>query len=154
MSQGLYRNVLLYFDADIDAFRLIRAEAFPVSDDLVKDVELLMTEAQPIQVFFHVNGKFGIDCGNIPSINYRRSTHIDRPQYRSEFDVTIRFLQNGTESPCTTDEKIYVFDFPIQAYGLQSGLYTYTINGVHTGTFELKTDNVLSTDTLRGFNRN
>lgn len=128
LSQGLYRNVLLHFDADIDAFRLIRAEAFPVSDDLVKDVELLMTEAQPIQVFFHVSGKFGIACGNIPSINYKRSTHIDRPQYR--------------------------FDFPIQAYGLQSGLYTYTINGVHTGTFELKTDNVLSTDTLRGFNRN
>ncbi|TXI18619.1 MAG: hypothetical protein E6Q62_06255 [Nitrosomonas sp.] len=151
--QGLYRNVLLHYDADIDAFRLVRAETFPVSDDLVKDVELLMTESQPIQVFLHVSGKFGIACGNIPAINYRQSSHVDRPQYRSEFEVTIRSLKNGTELPCITDEKIYTYNFPIHAYGLQSGLYAYTVNGIHTGTFELKTDNVVSTDTLRGLKK-
>ena len=112
-----------------------------------------MTESQPIQVFFHVSGKFGIACGNIPVINYRQATHIDRPQYRSEFEISICSLKSGTESPCTTDEKIYAYDFLIQAYGLQSGLYAYTVNGTRSGTFELKTDNVISTDTLRGFNK-
>lgn len=146
-QQGAYRSVLLSYEPEINAFKLIRVDESRVTEDLVEQVDLIMTKEQPIQAFLNLSGPFNPICGYLPVINQNKVTYADRPEYRLEFEISVRFylqpLNRDEETSCSTEEKRYTFALPLSVYGLLPGNYKYIVNGIHTGTFEIKNVNVV-----------
>lgn len=143
----LYHNIRLHYDPAIDAYKLMGVDAVPLNEDIVEQVDLVVTGEQPIQVFLKLSGYFNYPCGNVLIVNQGHTKYMDKPQYRLRFEVTVafynRFSGTDTEAPCTTDDKLYTLVLPLQVYGQSAGTYEYTVNGKHTGTFELKNENVI-----------
>lgn len=143
----LYHNIRLHYDPAIDAYKLMGVDAVPLNEDIVAQVDLVVTGEQPIQVFLKLSGYFNYSCGNVLIVNQGHTKYMDKPQYRLRFEVTVafynRFSGTDTEAPCTKDDKLYTLVLPLQVYGQSAGTYEYTVNGKHTGTFELKNENVI-----------
>lgn len=143
----LYHSIQLNYDPAIDAYKLTGVDAVPLNEDIVEQVDLVVTGEQPIQAFLKLSGHFNYSCGNVLIVNQGHTKYIDKPQYRLRFEVTVasynQFSGTDTEPPCTTDDKLYTIVLPLQVYGLSAGAYEYAVNGTHTGTFELKSENVI-----------
>lgn len=143
----LYHSIQLHYDPAIDAFKLTGVDAVPLNGDIVEQVDLIVTGAQPIQAFLKLSGYFNYSCGNVLIVNQKHTKYIDKPQYRLRFEVTVAFYNQfsgtDTKAPCTTDDKLYTLVLPLQVYGLSAGTYEYAVNGTQTGTFELKSENVI-----------
>ena len=135
----LYHSIQLHYDPAIDAYKLVRVNAIPLNEDIVAQVDLIVTGEQPIQAILKLSGYFNYSCGNVLIVN-QGHTHL-------RFEVTVAFYNQfsgtDTEPPCTTDDKLYTIVLPLQVYGLSTGTYEYVVNGTHTGTFELKSENVI-----------
>lgn len=133
---GLYRNATLQFDPVIDAWRLERVTTIPpIAGDRIKQVDLIITESLPVQVYLQIRGQFYSACGDSPIISERQNAEI--------FEVTVAFDTGPfpEKRPCAAEESL-IFH-PLQVYGLVAGTYEYAINGTYTGSFELKSDNLM-----------
>ena len=144
-----YYSTMLYYDPAIDAYKLMGVNEVPLNEDIVEQVDPIVTSEQPIQVFLKLSGYFNYSCGNVLIVYQEKTKDMNKPQYLSRFEVTVAFYNrySGTdnaEPPCISDNKLYTLVFPLQVYGLAAGTYEYAVNGAHTGTFELKSKNVVS----------
>lgn len=148
-----YHKIKLQYDPDIDAYKLMRADAVSFNENIVEQVDLVMTGEQPVQVFLKLSGYFNYSCGNVLIVNHGRAKYMDKPQYVSRFEVTVssynQFSGSEVEAPCTTDGKLYTLVLPLEVYDLSAGAYEYAVNGAHTGTFELKSKNAVPDDLLK-----
>lgn len=132
---GLYQRAMLQFDPTIDAWRLEGVDTLSVANDRIKQVDLIITESLPVQAYLQIRGRFYSACGDFPIISDRQNA--------KRFEVTVAFDKKRfpEETPCTAEESL-IFH-PLQVYGLAAGTYEYVINGTYTGSFELKSDNLM-----------
>ena len=105
---------------------------------MIEGVELVKTDAIPVQVLLRVTGYFSNGCPNIGQINHRLEDN--------QFEIAI--TSNGPTElvACTAAIVPFRKTIPLPVYGLSSGVYAYRINGGNNGTFELIVDNELSGD--------
>lgn len=144
---GLYRNGVLQFDQTINAFRLLSGDVFPLDshDHLISQVELIVTESSPVQVFLKISGMVTA-CTDF-KISQRLSDRIVEGQILNDrlFEVVVSSFSTTTpETVCIAVMMDFERVIPLQVFELSAGIYEYVVNGTHTGTFDLKSDNVLS----------
>ena len=132
-----YHNALLRFDPTIDAWRLDGVETARITDDRIKHIELIVTESLPIQVYLLMSIQLRHSCGDRYIINERKSD-------KNKFEIAVGFYNRSSEEiPCDDEDKTIDIAHPLKVFGLVAGIYEYVINGAHTGSFELKSDNFL-----------
>ncbi|SNX61469.1 hypothetical protein SAMN06296273_2919 [Nitrosomonas ureae] len=82
----------------------MRADAVSFNENIVEQVDLVMTGEQPVQVFLKLSGYFNYSCGNVLIVNHGRAKYMDKPQYVSRFEVTVssynQFSGSEVEAPC------------------------------------------------------
>lgn len=148
---GLYQSAWLQFDPTIDAWRLERVATVPIIEDRIKQVEVIVTESLPAQVYLQMSGEFSFSCrGHRYSISERRTAEPGNGPTYEKFEVAVAFDdRSADETPCTVEDNLSFIVHPLQVYGLVAGTYEYVINGAHTGTFELKSDNILPSSLMK-----
>ncbi len=155
---GLYQNAILQFDPAIDAWRLDRVVTVPIIDDRIKQVEVIVTESLPAQVYLQMSGRFAFSCGDDRYIDRYIISERRTKEHRSEptnvkLEVTVTFQDLHdrfvNETPCTLEDNLSFIIHPLKVYGLAAGTYEYVINGTHTGSFELKNDNILPSSLMK-----
>ena len=107
---------------------------------IVDEVELVKTDAVPVQVLIRVTGYFFDGCSSIGQINHRLEDN--------HFDIIINSIHPTPIEQFACGAVITPFrkTIPLPIYGLSAGTYGYSINGGYNGTFELAVDNELLSD--------
>lgn len=136
---GLFQNGVFQYDAAIDAWRLQDYQIAPFVDIFLleeNNVEVIVKEALPVQVFLKVKGSFGSPCEKVGRISHRLKGN--------RFDVVITMVSTASDVVgCPTVVMPFETVIPLPMYGLAAGIYNYIVNGKMTGSFELKSDNNL-----------
>lgn len=133
-QSGLFQDGEFVFDASINAWRLINFRVTPIIEGLIKNVELIKTNTNPVQVFLKISSP-DISC-NVPGkIGMRRTGN--------RFNVSAGFTPSPPNIVCAT--VIMPFDETVQlpVFGLPAGIYEYNVNGEFVGSFELIEVNTL-----------
>ncbi|MDR0780147.1 MAG: hypothetical protein LBF16_05560 [Pseudomonadales bacterium] len=133
---GLYQDAILETinPADPSQWQLMAVEeGFPLR---VETVELITTDAMPVQVFLRVKGSIGA-CSNIGK------TAIDITE--NNFSVFI-FHETPMDNTliCVAISGDFTKTIALPVYGLGSGTYTYSVNGKPSGKFILPKNNLLA----------
>lgn len=136
---GQYQAVTFEF-TDQDGWQLLdfkEVGAEGLGTDIgIEDVELVKTDAFPVQVLLRVTGSFSNGCPSIGQINHRLEDN--------QFEIVIHSNHPTGSVPCTAAVVPLRITISLPVYGLSAGTYTYSINGGNNGTFELAVDNELS----------
>lgn len=138
---GIFQEGVLQFDSSINAWRLQNYQVRPTPNIFLlgnDNVELIVSETLPTQVFLKVTGSFPDSCKVLGRVDNRLK--------ENRFEVVISVINSvpgdGPQAcflVVTPFEKIV----PLPVYGLSAGIYEYSVNGKITGSFELKNDNTL-----------
>lgn len=131
---GLFQNGVFEFDPVLGAWRLLNFDINPVLEWLIPQVELIILESFPVQVFLKLSGSVTA-CSDL-KINQRFKEN------RFEISV-IPFSTLGPDTACIAVVLPFEKIIPLQVYGLPAGTYEYIVNNHYTGTFELANDNNL-----------
>ncbi len=109
-------------------------------DAMIEAVELVKTDAVPVQILLRVTGYFSDGCPSIGQINHRLEDN--------QFEVVIHSTRPTPieEFACTQAIVPFRETISLPVYGLSAGTYAYHVNGGNNGTFELAVDNELSGD--------
>ncbi|MCF6346244.1 MAG: hypothetical protein L3J00_07220 [Thiomicrorhabdus sp.] len=101
-------------------------------------VELITTDAYPIQVFLKVSATLA--CDGIGQISQKFVGNA--------FEVFVYYEKDNIDSnsmsciaPQSTGNHVKIIELPV--YGLPAGEYTYNVNGDFSGSFNLTSDNEL-----------
>jgi hypothetical protein len=112
------------------------ANDYPLKKTPIEQVELVVTDSFPVQVFLNIQGWIS-SCSDPGQINQRL--------IGNRFEVTIQAeFPNGSPDTyvCTADVILFEKNIPLSVYDLKAGDYEYSINGGdYTGTFTLTQDN-------------
>ncbi|MDP1558876.1 MAG: hypothetical protein Q8K59_08715 [Nitrosomonas sp.] len=103
----------------------------------VDKVELIKTDAFPVQVMLRVTGYFSDGCTGMGQINHR----LENDQFNIIINAT-----RPAELICTQAIVPFRRIIPLPVYGLSAGSYSYRINSDDVGAFELAVDNELPGD--------
>lgn len=113
------------------------ANEHPLGKAPIEQVELIVIDSFPVQVFLKVQGAFPGNCGNLGQINQRLIDHRFEVAVHTEFPD----LPLGTYA-CTQNMEYFEKNIPLSVYDLSAGSYEYSINGGdYAGTFTLTEDN-------------
>jgi len=140
---GQYQAVTFEFTAQ-DGWQLLDFKEMGTQglglDAMIEAVELVKTDAVPVQVLLRVTGYFSNGCPSIGQINHR----LDNNQ----FEVVIHSTRPTPieEFSCTAAIVPFRETISLPVYGLSAGTYAYHVNGGNNGAFELAVDNELSGD--------
>lgn len=130
---GNFQDGVFQFDSQTGAWNLLSFKSTPAVQGAFDQVEVIVTNDSPVQVFLKVSGQFNSSCGEIERTYQRLKDN--------RFEVSVYFKEYPPLTLCfqviTPFEKI----IPLQVYGLSAGTYEYSVNGEHTGTFDLLIDN-------------
>lgn len=135
----LFQDGVLQYDPAIDAWRLIEFQTVPISAIPVywlegSGVEVAVTDTFPVQVFLKIKGH--LSCAQLGRISQRMKDN--------NFDIVVGVSsQSYGPQACFTAFLPFEKIVPLEVYGLPAGTYSYTVNGTHSGVFELKVDNQL-----------
>jgi inhibitor of cysteine peptidase len=99
----------------------------------VEEIDILIAESFPVQVFVLASGYLPNPCTEIGSIIQNREGNT--------FFVTIK--THSFQEICCCHITPFEETIPLDVYGLPAGTYTVEVNGVQ-GTFDLEIDNILS----------
>lgn len=126
----------------LDAFNqevLIFSRTAPVEElATVEEIDILIAESYPVQVFVVMKGYLPDTCTEIgPMIQNREG---------NTFDIIVKthYYQQG-DCICSNLMIPYTEIISLQVYGLPTGNYTVDVNGVQ-GSFTLEIDNVILPD--------
>lgn len=130
---SLFQDGEFVFDATVNAWRLINFRVVPVIEGLIKNVELITTDANPVQVFLRISSP-NIACNVRGKIGLRK--------VGNQFNVSAGFTPPPPNTVCAMG--IIPFEETVQlpVFGLPVGTYEYNVNGEFFGSFELTEDNV------------
>lgn len=132
-KSGVFRNATLQFDGQIDAWRLLNFEAISNTQPL-NITQVTITDSFPIQVFLHVNDSNSICSSKVGQVNQRLNN--------GRFEVSIDVVNTYTGDPlafCVPYQEI----IQLSVYGLDAGIYEYSVNYGEIGTFNLIANNRL-----------
>ena len=132
-----YQNVMLNLTKEGE-WQLLD---FLITQELqqIDKVEIIKTDSFPIQIFLIITGSFTSGCEEIGQISTRL--------LGKKFDIWIYSTQDKkfstSEFACTEGFSSFTHIIPLPAYSLKKGEYKYSVNGHHTGTFNLDKNNKL-----------
>jgi len=135
---GNFQNATFQFDSATGTWRLLdfRETIITPGQGIVPDkVGAIITGSSPIQVFIKVSGQFSNGCEQFGQINQQLKDN--------KFEITMHLAPIPTDTVCTQSLVPYEKIIPLQVYDLPAGTYKYSVNGEHTGTFSLTSDNKL-----------
>ena len=99
----------------------------------IDKVEIIKTDSVPVQVFLRVTGNFTSGCQEMGQISSRL--------LGKRFDIWMYSTQDKkfstSELACTVSFSSFTHIIPLPVYSLKKGEYEYSVNGHHTGTFNL-----------------
>ncbi len=96
----------------------------------INNATLFMTNTYPVQVFLEIKGYF-TGCGGLGEINQRL---VGR---RFEITVNEAVINESAEMTCTADLKPFITTVPLYGYALETGAYSYKVNGRSLSTGEI-----------------
>ena len=130
---GVYEEAIFFYDKEINAWQL---QSYNVARDGIEinDIIPLVTSTTPIQVLLQVKGNV-LACGNVGKIAHR--------VVNNKFEVQIHATQFPSDSTCIAAAIPFLKVIPLDVYGLDAGVYEYSVNGSNTGTFQLLQNNKL-----------
>ena len=140
---GQFQAVTFEF-TDQDGWQLLDFQETGIQglglDAMIEAVELVKTDAVPVQILLRVTGYFSDGCPSIGQINHRLEDN--------QFEVVIHSTRPTPieEFACTQAIVPFRETISLPVYGLSAGTYDYHVNGGNNGTFELAVDNELSGD--------
>jgi hypothetical protein len=112
---------------------LTEGRTFPVDN-----VELLVGEEFPTQVFLRVSGS--LTCEEMGKIG------IDQSGNNFAIFVYQTDLFRTRGAPCLQVVRFHTKSIPLPVYGLDAGTYTYSVNGQYQGEFTLLENNLFAED--------
>lgn len=143
---GLYQDVLLQYSAGGN-LKVVQIEELGkgkvYSPGSVLSAEVVQSGTLPVSVYLRVSGGLGCATPTSPA-------RIHQRLQGTRFDVNITAQHAAPlppePVPCTTQFVPYTVTVPLEVYGLAAGTYTYTINGVLSGSFTLTANNRFGND--------
>ena len=105
--------------------------------DNIHSVQLVATSSAPVSVYLKVKGAEG----RCPSSEPLR---VHQRRIGSHFEVNLSLEM--PPSACPAMMYPYHYTVALDVYGLSAGSYSYTVNGVQSGTFALQQDNRFAED--------
>ncbi len=103
----------------------------------IDQVEIIKTDSFPIQIFLKIIGNFRDGCQKMGQIGYQ--------VLENKFDIWMYSTMDekfpSNEFACTQGFVPFTHIIPLPIYALNKGEYRYSVNGLHTGMFELAEDN-------------
>jgi hypothetical protein len=113
------------------------ANDYPLEKAPIEQVELVVTDSFPVQVFLNIQGAFTSGCGDLKPITQRLIGN------RFEVTVQAEFPDGSPDTyACTAEIRPFEKNTPLSVYDLKAGEYEYSVNGGdYTGTFTLTQDN-------------
>lgn len=135
---GAYQDIRMKFE-DSDTLRMLSVKEGVLLDH-INQVDVFQTNTFPVQVFLEISGDFPTGCGEIGQVQQSAEGNTVSVYVYFENDA---WLANPSLVPCTLAMRPFKEVIPIKVYGLQSGVYQYTLNDEFTGSFTLATDNKL-----------
>jgi len=135
---GKFQDATFRFNEQTGSWDLIDFNEATVAS--IDQVEVIVTDSFPVQVFLEVFGFKPNPCFVFNSVNQRLEDN--------QFDITIPLrLNQPSQSSCLAVTEPFVKIIPLLVYGLDAGSYEYNVNSrsddVFSGTFILKEDNRL-----------
>ncbi|UJP05003.1 MAG: hypothetical protein LZF61_09150 [Nitrosomonas sp.] len=131
----LYRNAYLQYDQNINGWKLVNVETIPLDQNRIKEVKLMVTESQPVQVFLEIIGTFRLLCGDRDVVSILLNGG-------KKFEISVGFYSERSNECTDADkEQIYGIVYPLPVLDLNAGVYEYAVNQLHSGSFELKSLN-------------
>jgi len=103
----------------------------------IQSVEVRTIGTGPVSVLLRVNG---VD----PSCDHVSPLRFSQRRTGNRFDVVISSRHLYDKSPsygCIDSYRPFRVTVPLDVYGLSSGTYTFSVNGVQTGQFALASEN-------------
>lgn len=99
-------------------------------------IEIIVTDSFPVQVFLKVIQGFGASC-------LIDKGHVNYRLVNKSFEVVLYYEEPNLLDPIACDQAVFTLEkiIPLPVYGLNAGNYTYNINDIYTGSFNLKIDN-------------
>ncbi|GAB4267483.1 MAG: hypothetical protein Kow0065_18080 [Methylomicrobium sp.] len=137
---GSFQDAQLQFDPQSGHWRLLefKATANETFREFSSDnVELIMTDTSPTQVFLKIQTFAGNGCEQLGQVNQRLTDqHIE---------VTLTLVNPLANEPVACTMALVPLEtiVPLQVYGLSAGAYEYSVNGQTVGSFTLARDNHL-----------
>lgn len=137
---GNFQKVELQLDSATNTWKLVNfveTKVSPRPATYGEEVEVIVTDSSPVQVFLKISGEFANGCAFFQQINQILKNN--------KFEITLHVGPNPPPSDliCTMALVPYEKIIPLEVYGLPAGDYEYSVNGEHTGSFTLTTDNTL-----------
>jgi hypothetical protein len=88
---GLFQDGLFQYDAQIDAWRLLKFNTHPVRQGLIQNVEIIITDTFPVQVFLKVSSP-DIACNTPGRISKRFYDYQISPPLRYQVLTSLSIL--------------------------------------------------------------
>ena len=129
---------LKFLDLDNNEL-LIFSRTVPVVElATIGEIDILVAESHPMQVFVFIKGYLPDTCTEISPIIQNREGDT--------FDITVKTHYCQQEDCICSNLMIpYAETISLEVYGLPSGIYTVDVNGVR-GSFTLEIDNTFLPD--------
>lgn len=137
---GQFQDARLQFDPQTGSWRLLDFKARTQKsfrEFSTDNVELIMTDTPPIQVFLKIRTFTANGCETLGQVNQRL--------VGNRFEVSLSFFDPLENEPVACTQALVPFAtvVPLQVYGLNAGTYEYSVNGDLIGLFTLVQDNLL-----------
>ena len=145
---GKYRNASLNYDENLDAWKLIRVDSSLLDTDLVNEVKVIVTENLPRQVFLIIKTNIETNSDSCAYASLSNNvTTIYQKQILNTFEVVFdapykNIIQLDPTIECKEGTTVLIA-YPLKVFGLKAGIYSYSVNNTHSGSFEFKEDNFL-----------
>lgn len=142
---GLFQDAVLQYTPQ-GTFKLLQAEELGKGRiygiGSVLSVGVKQSGTLPVSVYLQVSG--GLACGTVTG-----PARVHQRLQGTRFDISISAQHAAPLAPlaaCTTEFRPYTVTVPLDVYGLAAGTYTYSVNGVATGSFTLAASNRFAED--------
>lgn len=138
---GNFQDAMFQFDSQAGTWTLLGFRDMTITPGqgglFIDQVEIIITNDIPVQVFLKVTGQDG-SCGGLGQVNQRLKDN--------RFEVAMSIAPFPVDQACTADVELFEKIIPLHVYGLPAGIYEYSVVnatdiGIGTGTFTLIENN-------------
>jgi len=130
---GAYQEATFVYNNEINAWQLQSYDN--ARDGIIRInhvIPLVIDIKTPVQVLLQISGEL-LGCGDLGRIDQRMTDN--------KFEIRIYTTQFPDDSVCGAAAIPFLKVIPLNVYGLDAGIYEYSINGGDTRTFQLLHDN-------------
>ncbi len=140
---GNFQDAMFQFDSQTGTWKLLGFRDMTITPGqgglFIDQVEIIVTNDVPVQVFLKVTGQDG-SCGGLGQVNQRLKNN--------HFEVAMSIAPFPVDHACTAEVRQFEKIVPLNVYDLPAGIYEYSVVNaanidIGTGTFTLAEDNKL-----------